>query len=278
MTISLKAFPQSYTNKSISGELPLFELGAGVIGVEKPSYPGSAETESRAIPFPSVLYRGRYVRADEDGGLRSRFFWEDNFEVNVSINWNFGSDSDDLPLRKDMPDLDDIVEIGPSLIWHFKKASKASPTKISLSLPVRYAVSTDLKSLQNRGYVFNPFFYFIRERFIFSNTTLFLGLGTTFATQKYHDYYFTVPAQFATSTRPAYTAKSGNVSSEMSLGFAHNFYDDFTFFYGAQYSSLHNNRNDKSTLLEKKDTVSAAIGLIWWFYESKERQNAEGFL
>ena len=276
--ISIKSFAQGYSNKSITGELPLLELGAGVIGVTKAAYPGSSEKESRYIPIPAAVYRGRYVRADEDGGLRSRFFWEDSFEVNMSLNWNFGADSQELPLRAGMPDLDDILEAGPSLIWHFKKATTDSPTKISMSLPIRYAFSTDLKSAQNRGYVFNPFLYLIRQRAFSPNTTIFAGLGATLATQKYHDYYYSVAHEFATNARPSYVAKGGSLSSELTLGLAHNFLNDITIFFGTQYSSLHLNPNKDSVLLERKNNFAFAFGLIWWFYESEEKQNAKGFL
>ncbi|MHA7834424.1 MAG: MipA/OmpV family protein, partial [Algiphilus sp.] len=65
--------------------LPLWELGLGAAGISLPAYPGSDEQQFFGAPFPYVVYRGRVLRADDDG-VRGLFFSSEGVRLEVSGN------------------------------------------------------------------------------------------------------------------------------------------------------------------------------------------------
>lgn len=96
--------------------LPLIEAGVGAFHARFPHYPSANTYYSLTLPFPNFVYRGDILRADENGGLRSRFFNSENFEVNLSIGGALPVSSERLEAREGMPDLKTMVEFGPGFI------------------------------------------------------------------------------------------------------------------------------------------------------------------
>jgi len=256
--------------QSVSGEaLPLLELGVGVVGADVPDYPGAGHNTTHTVPFPAGLYRGDVLRADEDGGARARFLNTELLEVNMSIGGSLPADSEENPDRVGMPDLDTMLEFGPGLIIHFLKPSPSSKTKLSLNIPVRFAFSTDLKSVDDRGFIFNPLLYYIHEDFPIKKMILFVGLDTSFATGRMMDYFYTVAPQYSTAQRPTYKAEGGYLGSGTNLGFSYNFKNQVSFFAGVRQSFFSGAKNEASPLLVSKNNTSIGVGIVWWFWKSK---------
>jgi hypothetical protein len=166
--------------RSLEQDEPAYlELGAGITTFTFPDYPGSSNSQVYLIPYPAAFVRGDTLRADEEGGIRGRFLSNPDYELSFSGSLNFSSDADDNPVRAGMPRLETLVELGPSILIRLKKSSKNSPMRWTLSLPLRFAFTTDLKKSTDRGLVFNPF-VFSSER-IFGGKTLCSLVAGTFA-------------------------------------------------------------------------------------------------
>jgi outer membrane protein len=247
---------------------PLIELGAGIAAFTIPDYPGAENEQTYVFPYPVGLLRGKNLRVDEEGGARTRLINKPSYEFSISASMTFSSRSEENPARTGMPNLDGLGEIGPSIIWHIKRQTIDSPVKIGLSVPVRFAFSTDWKRFDERGFVFNPFLYFIHEGFLSKKMNLIYGIDTRFATERYMDFYYQVDPQYAIAGRPAYDAKAGYLATGLYAAISYTIKKVHTIFIGAQYSSLKGSKNRHSALLAKDENILTAIGYTWWFYQS----------
>lgn len=268
LLLSNPAFSQA-RNSMLKKEVPLWEGGVGVVAGSIPDYPGAGHSTFHTVPIPAFIYRGKRVRADEDGGLRARFYKTDTWEFDLSIGGSLPASSDENAERKGMPDLDTMGEIGPTFIWKIIKPSKENPHKLILSVPLRFAASTDLKHFNTRGMIFNPILVYMRERVFLPRMTLILGFDTRFASDTLMDYFYSVSPFYVTSKRTAYEAKAGYMGSNLTLGFTYLLGKSYSFFGGAIQSSLHGATNEESPLFVRKNHTAFALGMIWWFYESK---------
>ncbi len=254
---------QNYFN--LEDNPPKIELGAGLVTATTPHYPGSDEHIRLTIPVPAFIYRGDKIRADEDGGFRGRFFHSEHFELNLSLGGSLPVGSDDNDERAGMPKLDTILEFGPGLIIHFVPKKSRKRYRISLNLPIRYAISTDLNDTYGRGFLFNPLFYSfykITDRF-----ATIMSFSGTWATQRLHNYLYTVEPKFATSNRPAYDADSGYMLTTATIGMNY-LWDNYSLFAGYAFHNASDNANKSSPLFVEKKSYSVGIGFIWWFYEN----------
>lgn len=263
----VQAKNSSYNKK----DLPLFEGGVGTIFLNIPDYPASSHSTTHILPFPAGIYRGDSMRADDDGGARRRFFNSERLEINLSFGLAPKARSKDNPDRQGMPDLDTILEVGPGLIYHFLKHSDYKDMTLDLSLPLRFAFSTDLTSAKNRGFVFNPFVYFRKRNFLMKNFGLFLGADTRFATKKNLDNFYSVTSAYSTPSREMFDARAGYLGTHLSAGLNYFFLGQVSSFIGYQYSTFHHAVNKDSPLFKQKSNESFVVGFIWWFYKSKER-------
>lgn len=247
---------------------PLFELGGGAFWSQIPDYPGARYSKKIFIPFPAGLYRGERLRADEEGGMRSRFFYSDTYELNLSVGGSLPGKSKDNPDREGMPGLDTVLEFGPGLIFHFLKPKWGDRFKLSVNIPTRIAFSFDSDSLVQRGFVFNPMLYMIYDRIFSSRLSIFSSIDMRFSTSKNQDFYYGVGPLQARDFRPQYAADGGYMGSGFSFGINYNYQNRLTFFTGGYYSNYKGTANEKSYLLRDSETLSIGVGLIWWFYHS----------
>lgn len=270
--IPLKAqVTQSVTKNS----RPLWEGGLGVVAARVPAYPGADQYNLFTLPVPAFFYRGTYVRADEEGGMRGRFFKNNTFEINLSIGGSLPASSKDNDAREGMPDLLSMAELGPGLLatlWEYRGESKF---KLGINIPLRTALSLDFWSIRERGLVFNPLIYFITEDFIGNNIFTYTSLQSRFASQKFHRVFYNVDSRYATENRPSYSAESGYMSTSISQGFSTQITSDVVTFLGLSYSHYKGSANYNSPLMKQDYNFNMAFGLIWWFYESDQRESTE---
>ncbi|MBT3586717.1 MAG: MipA/OmpV family protein [Halobacteriovoraceae bacterium] len=255
---------------SLSGKsVPLFEAGAGMVVADVPDYPASGHNTTHTVPFPTALYRGEVVRADENGGIRGRFLKSEQYELNLSFGGALPADSSDNPDRLGMPDLDLMLEVGPALFIHFLPKGRYKNKKLTLSLPVRQVAMTDGTYLENRGVVFDPFLFYIHENLFFKNFLLFLGTGARWGTRKYMETFYSVPDQFSNSSRETFFAKGGFLGSHFNTGFSYLLSKDVLAFIGMEHAIYKGASNESSPLFAKKNNTTLAMGFVWWFYKSK---------
>lgn len=266
--VSQSLFAQA-TGSMLREESPLWEAGVGVVAGSIPDYPGAGHSTFHTVPIPGFVYRGKRVRADEDGGLRARFYKTENWEFDLSIGGSLPANSAENAERKGMPDLDTMGEIGPTFIWKILKPTKDNPHKLILSVPLRFAASTDLKHWNTRGIIFNPILVYMRERVFLPRLTLILGLDSRLASDTLMDYFYSVSGLYVTSNRPLYEGKAGYMGTNLTTGFTYLLGKSYSFFGGVIQSSLHGATNESSPLLVKRNNTAFALGMVWWFYESK---------
>lgn len=137
----------------IASEKPLWELGAGLTTLYFPDYPGSDQSRAYVLPFPYLIYRGDFFKADRDG-VRGIFFDSDRVELNMSVGASLPVNSDENRARQGMPDLQPTVEVGPALNISLWRTSDQR-YKLDLRLPVWMAI-TVRGGVEDIGWVFSP--------------------------------------------------------------------------------------------------------------------------
>ncbi len=262
LVLSANILAQSYRGSGT--DLPKLELGAGIVRGTAPHYPGSDESNKVYIPFPAVIYRGDIIRADEDGGVRSRFFYSDRYELNLSTGAALPARTEDNDDRAGMPTLDPMIELGPGLIFHLISKKNKGPLRLSLNLPLRIVISSDFKDTRQRGYVFNPLLFSFYE--LNKKLTIFTSISGRWATKDFNDYIYTVEELYSTNTRAVYKAKKGNVLYSYSIAAIINRGQNFSIFGGISYENYKDNANKASPLFIREDNISTGLGITWWFY------------
>lgn len=239
--------------------LPLWEVGAGAAAIDFPHYRGSDQRQTYVLPLPHLVYRGKLLEADRDG-VRGLFFRTHRAELDVSLNGSIPVDSAGNRARAGMPDLDPTFEIGPSLqiaLWRTQRDA----VRIELRLPARTVVATDLSSLHNVGWVFQPLLNAdLRETVLGPAWNLGLGAGPVFGDKRYHNYFYGVPADFATPVRPAYRAEGGyggfQLLATASRRFGHWWIGGF-----ARWDTLSGAVFEDSPLIRQNYSVAAGVAL-----------------
>ena len=255
---------------SLSGELPLIEAGAGAASFSIPDYPGSDQSSTISLPFPTAIIRDETFRVDENGGARGRFFKSEYTEINLSFGGALPVKSKNNRARSGMSNIDPLIEVGPGLIITLIKPSSIKQ-KLSLNIPIRLGLSTDFKSLDSRGFVFNPLLFYYRESFLVNDLILFTSLDARWTTEQYQDYFYEVAPEYARSGREQYNARGGYSGSSASIGLSYSWSPKWTTFAGFHYSYYDGATNWDSPLLISRRTISFGAGFIWWFYQSEAR-------
>jgi MipA family protein len=202
--------------RACADQLPLWELGAGVSALDFPDYRGSDERRSLVLPIPYVIYRGEVLRLDREG-LRGLLFESERAELDLSVNATIPVKSEDNRARAGMPDLDPTLEIGPSLNLTLL-GSRRQKTELQLRLPVRGVISTDFSHAHAQGLVFEPKLNLdVRLREGGRGWRAGIGAGPIFVSDRYAQYFYSVPPASVTPTRPAFDANGGYAGSQLTL-------------------------------------------------------------
>ncbi len=258
------------TQNVLSEAQPQYEVGMGVITLNIPDYPGSDNNKIRAVPFPYYVYRGRYLRSDDEG-TRARVLSSKRYETGLSFGFNFPVKSGDNSVRENMPDLDALMAIGPRLLFRF--LTDVPGHKLNFTFATRAVFSTKF-SLNNmfrsEGMSFEPRFSYW-YRWPKTQTTLFASLSAEFGSAKYGRFFYSVPFDQATTDRPQYSGKSGLIETSLVGGFGQQISDDFFLFTGVSWRNLNLASNRDSPLVAAEDNLGFLLGLVWTFYESKEK-------
>ena len=257
---------------SVAAEKPLWELGVGISALSLPDYRGSDESSLYAIPFPYLVYRGTFLKADRNG-IRGTFFGSDRIELNVSLGASLPVNSDDNPARQGMPDLQPTVEIGPSLDFNLWRTPDRR-YKLDLRLPVRTAVTVK-EGMDDIGWVFSPRLNLdISDVAGMAGWNLGLLAGPLYGSERNHDYFYTVAPQYATAERPAYDAKGGYAGSQFMMT-ASKRYPKYWLGAFVRWDSLKGAVFVDSPLVQREDYFAAGIGIAWILGESSTRVEAD---
>ncbi len=252
------------TRDSAQG-LPRWEAGLATGGGRVSDYPGADESHLRGIVLPVFIYRGRVLRVDE-GGVRGRLLDTPDFDVDLTGTAAFNARNNGA--RQGMPALDYLFGIGPQLIY---KGWRDWPGSPSVHLKLRKVMSTDWRRIDSRGATFDPELRFHFRPAFASNARLTVSLQSTWATRGLQEYFYGVDPRYATTTRPAYSARSGYLGSELSVNLSRRVRPGLSWFVTAGAMSLDGAVNEASPLLRSRGSHSIGAGLVWTPWRSTVR-------
>jgi outer membrane scaffolding protein for murein synthesis (MipA/OmpV family) len=254
-------------------EKPLWELGVGLGLLQIPDYRGSDENRLYILPYPYLIYRGDFLKVDEQH-VTGQIFKTDRILLDFSGYGSVPVKSSHNSARAGMQDLDPTFELGPALkikLWE----SKEDKYKLDLTLPVRAFFSTNFSSVSHEGWVFSPRINFEKDDLI-PGTGLDLGIsvGPMFADSGYHAYYYTVEPQYATAARPAYSAGGGYSGSTLTVGL-NKAYKQFIFNAFVSADFLEGATFEDSPLVKSETSIMSGVSVSWIFFKSEKTVNVE---
>lgn len=244
---------------------PLWELGAVAVGVSQQAYPGSNQQVNRALALPYFIYRGRFLRADQDtAGLRA--IKTPDFELDVGVAGSFGSNSNEIEARQGMKRLGTLVEFGPRARWTLSRADDGGLWRAEL--PLRGVFDLDARAA-SRGVTLEPEITW--ERRTPGRGSLGFGIGAIFADQRLADTFYRVDAADARPGRAAYDARAGLVAWRMSASFSRTLHPDWEAFGFVRLDSLAGAANASSPLVRQREGASVGVGLAYTWMRSARR-------
>ena len=242
--------------------LPKWEFGLGLAAFNLPQYRGADQQKTYLLPFPYIKYRGDYIKIDEKGGHLD-IFKSERLKLDLSLSAAPPVDSDENNARRGMPDLDPSIEIGAQFSVLLTK-NLQDTINWRLVFPLRSVYATDLKHIEQIGWVFAPFIQFEHN----ANWHTSLAIGPLFATQKYHNYYYQVDSLFATANRPAFTTNGGYSGSRITITHGKRF-QKFWVTTFLRYDNLSDAVFEDSPLVKRNSTFIAGASIAWILYKSK---------
>jgi MipA family protein len=241
-----------------------WEMGAALAALQIPLYPGSADHRQYLLPLPYLKVRSEFL--DVDQGIRAKFFRGSRMRLSLSADLGVPVRSEDSLARKGMPNLDTTVQFGPLLEINLA-GSRDSPWDMRFELPARLAIASDIKSVHNLGWVYEPRFSYETHRSSDTGFSWKITTGLRYASEIYNGYYYDVPAAFATATRPQFTSGSGYGG-----GFADVIAswreDDLLYWSYVRYQNLSGAVFENSPLVEQKNYYFLGVGVTWIFAHS----------
>jgi len=244
---------------------PLWELGIGVSGLRVPDYRGSDQSHSYLLPFPYIVYRGKWLKSDRDG-TRALLFDSQAVKLDLSLGATVPAQSDDNKAREGMPDLPGTAEIGPSLNLTLARSPRKH-WKLDLRMPLRAAITLQ-RSPRYVGLTFSPN---INLDVIGSDGGWNVGMltGPLFADRKNHQLYYGVDAAYATQQRRAYEASGGYAGwqtvASTSRRFGNVWLGGFV-----RHEALHGATYEDSPLVRKNSALTVGFGISWVLHTSSE--------
>ncbi|MBQ4833465.1 MipA/OmpV family protein [Pseudoalteromonas sp. MMG010] len=242
------------------------EVGAGVFLAEIPHYLGSDQSEQFTLPSPYIRFSSDELDIDRSG--LTGYLWQNGaLHLDISAGFSTAVASEDSRARDGMEDLDWGLELGPALNYYLTGDSKTGQ-QLYASLFTRKAIATDFSSISDIGWRYGVGIYGQQPIELFTEFPLILSVkaNVNFATNRYHDYFYTVSEQFSTPNRPVYNAKAGYSGSDLSLGLS---YDNEQYWVGGfvkYYNISHASSLIASPLVKQHHNLAVGLGFAWKFY------------
>jgi len=241
-----------------------WQLGAGIAAFNFNLYPGSTDTKNYVLPIPYFTLVSEKLEIGR--GIRGFLFKSDDVVLDVSADFGIPVDSDDSSVRIGMPDLDAVLQLGPSLEFLLTELRR-DQIDVRFELPLRAAISSDMKHSSNEGWLMEPRFSIEKRRIFKSGLAMKFTLGLKYATRDFHAYYYDVDSSFSTATRPAYASEKGFGGSFAKLRASWR-EGDWIWWTLLRYQNLYGAVFENSPLVEEKDYYLFGVGFAWVFAQS----------
>ncbi len=252
---------------SYAEELPKWEFGLGAGGLYQSLYTGTKETRTFFFPAPLIVYRGDIFKSDDEG-VRAQLSKTPTYKLDISLDFNLAVDSDDVELRRGLPDIDNLLQIGPSLEITLDKNPKS---EWQLRLPIRssFAISSD--GVSQAGYTFSPNLAYFHQLHSGAKPWRFnASFGPQFADSEYNNIFYGVEPQFATTERTAFDADSGFAGTRSTLSLVSKNRKRLIVFF-LRYDNISGAVFDDSPLVETKDNLTAGFIYSYYLFKSKQK-------
>ena len=239
----------------------LWELGGAAGAFDFRLYPGSSQSKSYLLPLPYFTFRSKYLEIDR--GIRGILPAGSHWHLDLSADFGLPVDSSDSDVRAGMPNLDAVLQIGPSLEYSIIGEIN-SPRQFRLELPLRTAISIDKDNTANEGWLIEPRLVYELRRT--GRTGLFAKVraGIRYASQDYHAYYYNVDPQFVTPERDFFQSEKGYSGFVLDLRSAWR-EDDLIFWGLIRYQNLQGAEYENSPLVEDTSYYFIGLGVTWVF-------------
>ena len=242
------------------------------VAARLPHYIGSDEYKNYLYPLPYVIYRGKFLRADREG-VRGIFYKGEKFETSLSL-WGNPPVSDENEARQGMPELDAIGEIGPALRYYFFRhgwqdhlyLQVAWRTAFSFEFNGGLDVDMDYQGWQSSV----DLSYQNKTLFEFRKLSIYVKGGLHFADSKYNDYFYGVPSQYATFSRPTYKADGGYAGFSISGSFLKELTPRLSIGGYVRWNNLNGAAFENSALVREKNNYAIGALVVWKLVESSK--------
>jgi len=261
----VEAGPDIDADVKLLPQRPLWELGIGVSGVRLPHYRGSDQSRGYVLPFPYIVYRGKWLKSDRDG-TRAMLFDSQAVKLDLSLGATAPAQSKDNTAREGMPNLPGTAEFGPRLNLTLAQSDRRH-WKLDLRMPLRAAVTLQ-SSPRYVGLTFSPN---LNLDIIGADGGWNMGMltGPLFADRKNHQLYYGVDTAYATAQRRAYEASGGYAGWQTIASTSRRFGNVWLGGF-ARYEALHGATYEDSPLVRKNSALTVGFAISWVLHTSSE--------
>lgn len=246
-----------------TGEME-WTMGVGLGVFDYNLYPGAKATDRFVLPVPYFTFRSPKIEIDR--GIKSFIYNSEVIVIDISADFGLPVDSEETQARKGMPDLDFMLQLGPSVEFLLNDRKKEY-FDARFELPVRAAYALGFPDTKNIGYLFEPRFSINHRRSAKTGVSHKTTIGLKFATREFHEYYYDVASEFSTATRAEYKSDAGFGGSFVKYRISYKS-NDFVYWAFLRYQSLRGAVFVDSPLVVKEDYYFLGVGFAWIFATS----------
>jgi outer membrane protein len=243
--------------------LPLWEIGAVGYAASQQAYPGASARVNRGLALPFLIYRGEYLRTDR-ASVGIRAVKTPIWEVDIGVAASFGASSEEIEVRRGMPNLGTLVQFGPRLKWMIGEGPGQG--RFRAEFPLRGVFDLD-HGLAHKGMAFEP--ELIYERRGAGGWNYSTSIGAVWGDRQLADMFYGVAPVYVTAGRPAYVADSGLITWRLAASVSRDLSPDLRLYGFARADSVARAANESSPLVQQKTGTSIGLGLVYTWKRSE---------
>lgn len=232
------------------------EFALGFTTFAAPRYPGSDSYRRFVYPLASFSYNGPLFSVKRNR-LRGGFAAAPRLTLGLGANASPPVSSADIAARQGMPDIDPTIQIGPSL--QYRVTDRGRPRQVSVGAAWELVFAAHRSRIHHAGSLVYPYLQFEWHAQTWPIT---LTTGPLFGSRGYNNYFFGVPAQYATPARPPYESGSGYAGTRTTASISRHFRRYWVAGF-VRYRNFSGARFAESPLLKSRNTLMVGVAVEW---------------